>query len=54
MPLQSVDFVYTLSQTERNAGILRAFFLVGIVAYGREKNALEADVAGFARFLTMN
>ena len=47
VPFQSVDKVYTLWQTEKNVGILRAFFLVGVVVYGRGKNALKADVAGF-------
>ena len=38
-PPQSVDKVYTLSQTERNVGRFGDFFLVGIVAYGRGKNS---------------
>ena len=45
--LQSVDKVYTLSETERNEGRFGDFFLVGIVVYGRGKNSPKADVAGF-------
>jgi len=43
---QSVDKVYTLSETERNEGRFGDFSLVGVVTYGREENSPKADVAG--------